>query len=230
LTLICYVIEENGGIIAEADTDGVIFSHPHPEKVVEEIHKALPAGFSVELDWKDCVAFISDKKNYIIFNPDGSVKDIVGGKWRGRNLPKLVSEFIPTYIQRYIFASPAAAWKYYQQVSSEILEGGSKGLYWVVQQRKVSINDKTLQRAGAQVDEKVTFVYARKGNKETEAIIIREGMDLNSICYDAQHYLKMLSQRVDEVNKLLSKQYDASAKERSGDGGVGCLEGGGAGG
>ncbi|MCS3920761.1 DNA polymerase domain-containing protein [Fervidibacter sacchari] len=212
LTLICYVIEENGGIIAEADTDGVIFSHPQPEKVVEEIHKALPTGFSVELDWKDCVAFISDKKNYIIFNSDGSVKDIVGGKWRGRNLPKLVSEFIPNYIQRYIFASPADAWKYYQQVSSEIKEGGSKGLYWVVQQRKVSINDKTLQRAGAQVDEKVTFVYALKGNKETEAIIIREGMDLNSICYDAQHYLKMLSLRVDEVNKLLSKQYDATAK------------------
>ena len=212
LTLICFVIEECGGIIAEADTDGVIFSHPHPEKVVEEIHKALPTGFSVELDWKDCVAFISDKKNYIIFNPDGSVKDIVGGKWRGRNLPKLFSEFIPTYIQRYIFASPADAWKYYQQVSSEILEGGSKGLYWVMQQRKVSINDKALQRAGAQVDEKVTFVYARKDNKETEAIIIREGMDLNSICYDAHHYLKMLSQRVDEVNKLLSKQYDASAE------------------
>ena len=84
------------------------------------------------------------------------------------------------------------------------------------------------------VDEKVTFVYALKGNKETEAIIIREGMDLNSIRYDAQHYLKMLSQRVDEVNKLLSKQYDASAKEnftkeRGGDGVSGSQTDGGEG-
>jgi len=54
-------------------------------------------------------------------------------------------------------------------------------------------------------------------------------MDLNSICYDAQHYLKMLSQRVDEVNKLLSKQYDASAKERSGDGVSGSQTDGGEG-
>ena len=39
LALIVYTIEEHGGIVAEFDTDGVIFSHPDPTAVVEAINR-----------------------------------------------------------------------------------------------------------------------------------------------------------------------------------------------
>jgi len=84
-------------------------SHPKPEEVMEAINAALPFGFKVELDWKDCVAFISDKKNYFVFKPDGSVMEVKGSKWRGRDKLPFQIEFVCEYIRRYIFISPQAA-------------------------------------------------------------------------------------------------------------------------
>lgn len=51
LALIIATIKDLGVIVAEANTDGVIFSHPQPKKVEEAVNAALPAGFKVELEF-----------------------------------------------------------------------------------------------------------------------------------------------------------------------------------
>jgi len=216
LTLIIYTIEEAGGVVAEADTDGVIFSHHNPQQVVEAINAALPEGFKVELEWHGCVAFISDKKNYIVFNPDSTVKEIKGAKWRGRDKPKLRTTFVVDYLREYLFNSPQAAQKLVKDIAERIYNNAALELVAVT--RKVGRNeaDKFLKKLGAQEGQVVTFVYTNK--KKNEAAIITPE-NAGSVRYDIAFYSKLLAETLKEINAVLAKQVCC---------GCGC--GGGAGG
>jgi len=220
LTLIIYTIEECGGVVAEADTDGVIFSHHNPQKVVEAINAALPQGFQIELEWQDCVAFISDKKNYIIFNLDSTVKEVKGAKWRGRDKPKFQTTFVLNYLREYLFNSPQAAQQFAQQVAEQIAAGGAEGLEWIKVTRKVGKGnaDKFLKQKGAQEGETVTYVYADK--KRKEPLIIKQDTNLAEVKYDITTYLKEFQSMLSEINSVLSQQFSAGC-------GV-AVEGGGA--
>lgn len=48
------VVEENGGILIELDTDGIFFAHSKPQEIVETVQHALPDGIMAELEISGC--------------------------------------------------------------------------------------------------------------------------------------------------------------------------------
>lgn len=54
------------------------------ERALDIAQSVLPAGFTLELDWSGKTVYCHARKNYIIFNPDGTVYDRKGGAYRSR--------------------------------------------------------------------------------------------------------------------------------------------------
>jgi len=182
-TLMAYAVEEEGGVAIEIDTDGIIFSHPQPERVLERLSQLLPPQISVELEGSGMFVFVSDRKNYILVKPDGSVI-VKGSKWRGRDKPKYATKFASEFVRKKFLEGEDAALEFAREVFDTIASG--KGWDWVAVTRKVGRgeSDKFLKRHGFQEGEKVTFAYKNAKQKEP-AFSPEEG-------YDIAHYTQEL--------------------------------------
>jgi len=136
LTFMIHALEDAGYYIVEADTDGIIFCGPDAERGLEIAQSVLPEGFKLELEWKDKCVFVSARKNYIIFNQDGTVYDRKGGTYRSRDNNKLSKECQVEFIRRVVFEGPDAAKDYAREIYHLIMSGRAWDL--VVKRRRIS--------------------------------------------------------------------------------------------
>jgi len=189
-TLMAYAVEEEGGVVVEVDTDGIIFSHPQPERVLEKLSGLLPPQIAVELEGSGMFAFVSDMKNYIIVKPDGSVI-VKGSKWRGRDKPKYATKFAPEFVRKWFLEGKEAALAFAQEVFEAVASG--RGWEWVAVTRRVGKGDadKFLKRCGFREGERVTFAYRDFKQKEP-AFTPEDG-------YDVAHYTGKLMEIFSEL-------------------------------
>jgi DNA polymerase elongation subunit (family B) len=167
LTRMIHALESAGYYIVEADTDGIIFCGPDAEHGLEVAQSVLPEGFKLELDWQDKSVFVSARKNYIIYNSDGSVYDRKGGVYRSRDRNKLSKECQVELIRRLVFAGAEAAKAYALDIYHRIVSGRAWDL--VAERRRVSAKQEHTQfyrqaiAAGYKDNDKVACAYATGG-------------------------------------------------------------------
>ena len=112
------IVTTSGGTVIELDTDGIIFSHPEPQKITEAVQQALPDQINVELEFSDCGIYIPKAKSYVIVHPDS--KTTIKGLFRKRDRYPLENEFPVKFLQRYFLESPESAEQYYQHIRNAI--------------------------------------------------------------------------------------------------------------
>lgn len=125
------VIEKEGGNIVEVDTDGVMFNCPPGEnqRIFEAVKDILPTGIGLEHEWESKAVFIpsvggdsgeGNRKNYIVFMPNGKIKPI--GKFRKRDVCELERNFVIDYLKNYL-NSPDEAERFFKDNLDLILSG-----------------------------------------------------------------------------------------------------------
>lgn len=168
LTKIIYAIETNGGVIVEADTDGVIFQINDSNKTANDIldaaQAALPKNFKLELEYDNTVTFVQGKKNYIITDKQGNVITVKGSKFKARNRNKIYTEIIPNVINMMANESFDAVVKYCDKIVDEINKGAAFDLLCVY--KKVAVNDKRIMDYGYKKGDRVCFCYLNEKSKD----------------------------------------------------------------
>jgi DNA polymerase III epsilon subunit-like protein len=190
LTSMIAAVEEAGGIIVEADTDGIIVCtrHTDPQALVHAVTAAIPEVFTVEVEWQDAICFVSDDKNYIVLPQDGD-PITKGSKWRGRDKEAYLTQAIPTFVRLWATEGEDAAMRFANTVEDEIRRG--HGWRWVVRAHRVGKNDKFLLQAGFRVGEYATYAYKEK----TKGAIARDPHE----GYDREYYARKFVETVREV-------------------------------
>lgn len=190
LTYMIYLIESNGGVIVEADTDGVIFSHSEPEKIHKIIQEKLYI-YQFDLEWKDANVYVSNEKNYIVFLPDEK-QIIKGGKWRGRDKEKLFTDVIIDLIKTRLENEELFDQKV-KQIIKKLMTGDKEMFKYVVKTVRVSRTDKTLHKYGYKEGDRVTYCYRDFKNKIL-SFNEDEGYDFKYYCECFMECLKEISQ------------------------------------
>jgi DNA polymerase elongation subunit (family B) len=195
LTAMIAAVEDSGGLVVEADTDGIIvcYRNAEPETILQAVSAAIPPVFKVEVEWQEAVCFVSDDKNYMVIDRNGKIETVKGGKWRGRDKPAFTRKSIPTFLQIWVTKGKHAALNYAKQDLSKIRSG--RGWDLVVQTHRVGKDDKNFLRAGFKVGERALFAYKvrRETVKDSEiAKSPKEG-------YDCDYYAAKFCETVKEV-------------------------------
>jgi DNA polymerase elongation subunit (family B) len=208
LTSMVAAVEDAGGIVVEADTDGIIVScqDKDPQEILQAISAAIPPVFKVELEWQGMIVFVSEDKHYIVFDRNYELILVKGSKWRGRDKPAYMTKAIPTFLQYWLKQGKEAALDYARQVLAEIRSG--QGWRWVVCTRTVGRNNTNFLRAGFKAGEKATFAY--KNWKQSE---IAKSPDEG---YDCDYYAKEFSKRIKEVIEAIDPAQIAAWREMVG--------------
>jgi len=194
LIAIISAIEDAGGVVVEADTDGVIVKTNDPNHIIEAIELSIPKPFKVELEWKDATVYVCGKKNYIVLNSDGQIVEVKGSALRGRDKEAIYTKFIPTYLLTYAINGKDAANEFATRVRNEIASGS--GWKWVVKTHRVGKNDKFLVNAGFKVGELATYAYKDRKRKLV-ATDPKQGYDVGS-------YLKQFDEILREIMEVIS--------------------------
>jgi DNA polymerase elongation subunit (family B) len=199
LTCMIAAIEDKGGIIVEADTDGIFvcYRNADPQEILEAVNAAIPEVFKVELEKQEVIVFVSDDKNYVVLNRNGDRETVKGSKWRGRDKPAYARKAIPTFLQKWVTEGKEKALNYAKQILSEIRSG--QGWDWVVCTQRVGRGDKTLLLAGFKDGDKATFAYKRKTSKPETTEIAKSPEE----GYDCDYYAAKFSKTVKEVIKAI---------------------------
>jgi DNA polymerase, archaea type len=160
LKLMCSVIEENGGVLISADTDGVYFSHSNANLVFNLVSSQLPAGISIELEKQNLMMFSRSKKNYCLYNNRGQLLEMKGNSFLSHLYP-IEQEFTQKYPRIFINEGQLKADKYYDELVSKLIAG-------CVPVSQVSITEKILGiwkgkmlHLGIIEPATVTYYYAR---------------------------------------------------------------------
>jgi DNA polymerase elongation subunit (family B) len=142
LTCMIAAIEDAGGIIVEADTDGIIvcYRNADPQQILEAVNAAIPEVFKVEDEWREATVFVSDDKNYMVIDRNGDPIAVKGSKWRGRDKEAYLTQAIPTFVRIWATEGKEAALNYALRVLGEIRNG--QGWNWVVRTHRVGKGDK----------------------------------------------------------------------------------------
>jgi hypothetical protein len=186
-------IEDAGGVVVEADTDGVIVCAQDPQQILATVQQSLPQPFRVDAEWTSAIVFVSDKKNYLALDREGRVLAVKGAKWRGRDKEAIWTKFPLEFLQRWIVKGKGAAMEYARWVEEEIASG--RGWDWVKRTHRVSASDKYLLEAGFREGEVATYTYKDKRRR----IVSRSPQD----GYDAAHYAKMFRTVVQEITEVI---------------------------
>jgi energy-coupling factor transporter ATP-binding protein EcfA2 len=194
-------IEDAGGVVVEADTDGVIVCAQDPQQVLAAVQQALPQPFHVDVEWTGAIVFASDRKNYIVLDKEGCVVTVKGAKWRGRDKEAIWTRFPREFLRRWIVKGKGAAMEYARWVEEEIASG--RGWDWVKRTHRVSASDKYLLEAGFGEDEVATYAYKDK-RKRTVGRSPQDG-------YDAAYYAKMLQNVVRELVEAIGHEEVAAS-------------------
>jgi hypothetical protein len=182
-------VEDAGGVVVEADTDGLIVHTQDPERVLEAVQRALPQPFRVDLEWSDAIVFVSDRKNYIVLDRRGDVIAAKGSKWRGRDKEQLWTAFPRVFLCELVCRGKDAAFEYARTVKREIEEGS--GWEWVKRTHRVSASDKFLLEAGFQEGEVAEYAYRDKRRR----VVSRSPEE----SYDVEFYVDTLARVLEEI-------------------------------
>jgi len=201
LTLMISAVEDAGGIVVEADTDGVIvcYKDADPQVIFNAVASAIPQPFEFEVEWQDAVVFVSGDKNYIVMDAQGNILTAKGSVWRGRDKEAYLTEAIPTFLRIYATQGKDEAMSFAKRVLDEIQSG--KGWNWVVRSHKVGKGDKFLIDAGFKVGEVATYAYK---NKKSRAISHSPAEG-----YDVDFYAKAFRQAIKQVLRNITREGDA---------------------
>jgi len=200
LTLMISAVEDAGGIVVEADTDGVIvcYKDTDPQEILQAVASAIPQPFKFETEWQDAVVFVSGDKNYIVLDKQGNILAAKGSLWRGRDKERYLTEAIPTFLRLWATQGEDVAKDYAKRVLEEIQSG--KGWDWVVRTHKVGKGDKYLFDAGFKVGEVATYAYKHKKSRAISRSPA-EG-------YDVDFYAKAFKQAINEVVQIINQVGD----------------------
>jgi DNA polymerase elongation subunit (family B) len=198
LTCMIAAIEDKGGIIVEADTDGLIvcYRNADPHEILKAVSEAIPPVFKVEVEWQEATVFVSDDKNYVVLRKEGK-PTVKGSKWRGRDKPAYARKAIPDFLQKWATEGVEAALNFAKQVWSEIRSGNGWDL--VVQTHRVGEDDENFIRVGFEVGERAVFAYKVRGKRAKDSEIAKspdEG-------YDCDYYAAKFSETVKEVIEVI---------------------------
>jgi DNA polymerase elongation subunit (family B) len=207
LTCMVAAVEDAGGIVVEADTDGIIVScqDRDPQEILQAISASIPEVFKVELEWQEAVVFVSDDKNYVVLDRNGDLIAVKGAKWRGRDKEAYLTQAIPTFVRIWATEGKEAALNYAKRVLGEIRNG--QGWNWVVRTHRVGKGDKYLIDAGFKVGEIATYAYKVKTNERKE---IAKSPDEG---YDCDYYAKQFCDIVEEVIEAIDPDQIAAWRE-----------------
>jgi hypothetical protein len=207
LTLMIEAVEDAGGLVVEADTDGLIICHANADlqQILNAITAAIPPVFKVEVEWQEAVCFVSDDKSYIVLPKEGD-PIIKGSKWRGRDKEAYLTKAIPTFVRLWALEGKDAALAFALQTLNEIRTG--QGWRWVIRSHRVSKADKFLLQAGFKVGEIATYAYKDK----KRGIVAREPED----GYDCDYYAKQFSKTLKEVVETIDPAQTNEAGEMVG--------------
>jgi len=122
LKLMCSIIEENGGVLISADTDGVYFSHYNADLVFDIVSAQLPAGISIELEKKNLMMFSRSKKNYCLYDGRGELLEMKGNSFLSHLYP-IEKEFTQNYPRVFINEGQLKADKYYYDLLDRPIAG-----------------------------------------------------------------------------------------------------------
>jgi len=195
-----FYVEKNNGIIIECDTDGIYYSAPNGEEIYQGLRKVLnKINFDIELEYRDCIMFASDKKNYILIEPNGKIVK-KGSKYAGRDKNKLQTEFVVEYIKRYI-EDPAKAESYKEQIRNLIASGKAYDLLKVT--KKVGKNEKNIIIDGAlrglKLEQGSIVTYAYKNYRKRHYTF-----DIDEVkTYDEDYYLNEFDKLVKEIDEVI---------------------------
>jgi len=205
LTSMIAAIEDAGGIIVEADTDGIIvcYRNADPQEILQAVTAAIPPVFKVELEWQQAVCFVSDDKNYIVLDQNGDPIAVKGSKWRGRDKEAYLTQAIPTFVRLWATEGVEAALAFAAEVFNEIRSG--HGWRWVVRSHRVGKGDKFLVEAGLKVGEIATYAYKDRKRKTIAKSEI-EG-------YDCDYYAAKFSETIEEVIAAIDPAQIAAWRE-----------------
>jgi DNA polymerase, archaea type len=121
LKLMCQTIEDNGGVLVSADTDGIYFSHPNADLMFDRVSNALPDGINIELEKRDLLMFSLSKKNYCLYHPDGKIE--MKGNTFLSNKTKIETDFTKTYPVILVIQGQLKADEYYRKVTNDLIDG-----------------------------------------------------------------------------------------------------------
>jgi DNA polymerase elongation subunit (family B) len=184
------IVEQEGGVPVECDTDGIFFSHPEPVKVFEILQAALPEGINIELEVLAKAIFVPERgaKNYVLWHEDGQIT--AKGSWRSRDHSLLEKEFPLQYLTHYLKSS-ASAEAYYQQLVGA-LASGQLPIEQLQVTRKIRKGEKNLLCLGNTGDV-VTFYQGAWGLTNTEP-------------YSTYYYLDLIAKKRVEILALVAPQ------------------------
>jgi len=203
-TMIEYV-EVNGGTIIECDTDGIFFSAVNGEEIYNGLRQELnKINFDIELEYKDCVMFSSDKKNYILIKQDETVIK-KGSKYAGRDKNKLKTEFVVEYIKRYI-DDPAKA-EAYKQEMLELIKSG-KAYDWLKVTKKIAKNETRIILDGLRkglILEPGSIVTCAYENFRNGRFTFDSEEEKT---YDVDYYVKEFQKLIKEIDSVIQRKQD----------------------
>jgi DNA polymerase, archaea type len=199
LNLMTKTVEDCGGLAIELDTDGILFSHEHPDMVATAVGLALPEGINIDLEMTNCGLYAPKAKNYVIVHPSGKLT--IKGIFRKRNRCELERAFPVEYIRLYFTESPTAADEHYQQVR-ESIANGSIALDKLTITRKIASNEKGLVELGlGQPGETVSYWFTEKErrHKRTGKLLWFAPIATNTAPYWPDFYLDMVDRQRAEI-------------------------------
>jgi len=193
-------VERNGGIIIECDTDGIFFSAKNGEEIYKGLKEELnKINFDIELEYKDCIMFASDKKNYIIIKPDNKVVK-KGSKYAGRDKSRLQTEFVEEYIKRYI-EDPCKAEAYKKEIRDLISLGKAYDLLKVT--KKVGKGEKNIiedaKAKGVNIEQGSIVSCVFRNKRKHKYTFDWEEQKI----YDVEHYLSEFDKLVKEIDNVI---------------------------
>lgn len=178
---------ETNAVIVEADTDGIIFSHPQPEALRDRLQSELPEGINIELEWTNTHVYCAKKKSYILFHPDGIIK--ANGIYKKRDKTKLEKIYPVEYLKRFLDGGLSEAEAYHMELEKS-LSSGNHPISELTITRSIRANEKALLKLGKPGDT-ITF-YQGDGGATTSGN------------YSARHYLEKISEIRTEILKVLA--------------------------
>ncbi len=208
LDVMTQIVNQCEGTVVEIDTDGVIFSHPDPKAVWEQVQGALPTGINVELELQNAGIYVPNPKNYVLMLPNGKTE--IKGLYRKRNRCPLEKEFPIELVKRYFLDSPAAARGYYWQIRKSLINR-TVDIRRLMVTRKIARNEKKLVDLGIGQPGDVVSYYHREdhGNGKAKYLPTASGD------YAIGYYRERLDQQFYEICGSFQKSEQNSVEQMS---------------
>ncbi len=201
LQLMIDIIRQQGGVVVEADTDGIIYSSEKPDDILTSVQSELPEGINVEYEFEKASVFVKKKKNYIVLYDNGDVT--LKGRFANRDRLELEKEFFISYLKEYI-KSPDKADHYFNKILNDIRTNR-------IDKSKITVNriirkgEKKLVNAGiGEPGDRVSF-YIGIGEQPTA-----------SGNYDPVYYINMISKIKREIDGVINTEDNRTTEHFTG--------------